>query len=284
MNTTKSNVFTLSAGFPKRKFLSSTAIKLLAVILMFMDHIHQMFYAFGAPLWLTMAGRSVFPLFLFAAAESFYFTRSKKRYLKRLLFAGWGMTLFTFILQNIIPNETVVLMNNAFSTFFVAGLYMWFWDRFTDGIQKRNRKQAITSVLCCFIPVLCVLPVFFVAVLSANERIPFWMLRLLITISLLVPNIFLIEGGFVFVILGVLFYIFRNHRCLQIAALLFLSAITYLVSGGFQWMMCLAAVPMALYNGKRGAGMKKFFYLFYPAHIGILYLISSALAKYLFLP
>ena len=53
------------------KILDATNLKLLAAVLMLLDHIHQMFSAVGAPLWLTMAGRPVFPLFLFAASESF---------------------------------------------------------------------------------------------------------------------------------------------------------------------------------------------------------------------
>lgn len=261
----------------KWKFLNSTTIKLLAAALMFLDHIHQMFASAGAPLWLTMAGRPVFPIFLFAAAESFHFTRSKKNYLKRLLFASWGMTLYTFLLQRAVPNENVVLMNNAFSTFFVAGLYMLFWDRFTEGIAGRDFRKTVKAILCCLIPVLCALPAFFIAILAANGNIPFSMIRLLTILSLFIPNILTVEGGYAFVLLGVLFYIFRKNRILQIAALLILSALTYITGGGFQYLMCLAAIPMALYNGKRGHGMKNFFYIFYPAHIGILYLISALL-------
>jgi len=59
----------------------------------------QMYAWNGAPRWLTMLGRSVFPIFLFAAAESFHYTRDRKAYLRRLLFACWGMTLFTAALS-----------------------------------------------------------------------------------------------------------------------------------------------------------------------------------------
>ena len=37
------------------KILDATNLKLLAAVLMLLDHIHQMFSAVGAPLWLTMA-------------------------------------------------------------------------------------------------------------------------------------------------------------------------------------------------------------------------------------
>ena len=57
--------------------------------------------------------------------------------------------------------------------------------------------------------------------------------------------------------------------------LLALSLIVYLSGDTVQSLMALAAIPMILYNGERGKGMKNFFYIFYPAHIGLLYCISA---------
>lgn len=265
----------LALNCPKWKLLNATTIKLIAVVFMFMDHIHQMFVTAGAPIWLTMVGRLVFPLFLFTAAESFYYTHNKRKYLQRFLFASWGMTVFTFSLGQIIPNENVVLMNNAFSTFFVAGLYMMFWDWFLTGIKEKKATQIMKSILCCFIPILCALPMLLVGMLSANENIPAFVIRILATVSLLVPNILTVEGGFALVLLGVLFYIFRNNRIMQILVLLILSVLVYITGDKIQCIMGLAAIPIVMYNGKRGYGMKNFFYIFYPAHIGILYIISA---------
>lgn len=265
----------LALNCPEWKLLNATTIKLIAVVFMFMDHIHQMFVTAGAPIWLTMVGRLVFPMFLFTAAESFYYTHNKRKYLQRLLFASWGMTVFTFSLGQIIPNENVVLMNNAFSTFFVAGLYRMFWDWFLAGIKEKKATQIMKSILCCFIPILCALPMLLVGMLSANENIPAFVIRILATVSLLVPNILTVEGGFALVLLGVLFYIFRNNRIMQILVLLILSVLVYITGDKIQCIMGLAAIPIVMYNGKRGYGMKNFFYIFYPAHIGILYIISA---------
>lgn len=43
----------------------------------------------------------------------------------------------------------------------------------------------------------------------------------------------------------------------------------------YEWMGGLLATPLLLcYNGQRGAGYRRFFYAFYPAHIYILYALS----------
>lgn len=45
----------------------------------------------------------------------------------------------------------------------------------------------------------------------------------------------------------------------------------------YEWMGGLLATPLLLcYNGQRGAGYRRFFYAFYPAHIYILYALSWA--------
>ena len=50
-----------------KKICNATNLKYLAVALMFLDQIYQMFGSMGAPIWLTMLGRLVFPIFLFAS-------------------------------------------------------------------------------------------------------------------------------------------------------------------------------------------------------------------------
>lgn len=44
----------------------------------------------------------------------------------------------------------------------------------------------------------------------------------------------------------------------------------------YEWYGALAAVLMLCYNGERGQGPKRFFYVFYPAHVYILYALSWA--------
>jgi hypothetical protein len=96
-------------------------------------------------------------------------------------------------------------------------------------------------------------------------------------VCFLIPNVLLVEGGYIMVALGVLFYALRKWRWTQITVLTALSVFIFLRSNGsdFQWFMVFAAIPMILYNGEKGQGMKPFFYIFYPAHIYLLYIIAT---------
>lgn len=262
----------------KNKFqFNATTLKLLAAALMFLDHVHQMWAYEGAPMWLTWLGRPVFPLFLFAMAEGFHYTRNRKNYLKRLLFAAWFMAIFTTILQEAISNPTAQLMNNAFMTFFVTGLYMLFWDRFISGKREKNTKKMIRAVLLAVVPFLTSIPTLLLMTSNLRNVFPSWAFHTLMQILMMVPNAFTVEGGFLMVLLGLLFYIFQGKRLAQILVLVILSAIIFLLGGGIQWLMVFAAIPIYLYNGEKGAGLKNFFYIFYPAHIGILYILSALL-------
>ena len=42
---------------------------------------------------------------------------------------------------------------------------------------------------------------------------------------------------------------------------------------GIYWFGLLGFIPLFLYNGKRGKGMKWLFYTFYPGHLLLIFLI-----------
>jgi len=261
--------------------LNATTIKIIAIVLMVFDHVYQMWVPAGAPVWLKWLGRPVFPMFLFVMAESFYYTRSRKKFLLRLLLAAWFMVIFNAVLSTVLPNPhpNVVLMNGAFMTFFVAGLYMLFWDMLVDGINTKKTGKIIGSLLLFFVPALTALPALLLT--GMVDKMPFGLFRVLLIAGMMVPSIVFAEAGAVMVPLALLFYALRKWRWAQIAALAAVTALELaleLIMGGgvsIQWMMVFAAIPILLYNGEKGRGMKYFFYIFYPAHIYLLYIIAT---------
>ena len=42
----------------------------------------------------------------------------------------------------------------------------------------------------------------------------------------------------------------------------------------YEWLSVFAVFFMLLYNGQRGRGLKRLFYIFYPAHVYLLYALS----------
>ena len=254
----------------KTSGLTGYQLKLLGIILMTLDHTHQLFHGqYDIPRWFTMLGRMAAPIFLFLCAESFARTRNKKRYILRLLMFAEGMCLISTGLLLALPTHSP-LNNNIFETLFMAALYMLFADMFCRGVRQKHPAQIVRAILLTLAPVaLYFLTLSALAALS-QHGCPDW---LLLALMKAVPNPMVTEGGIPAVLLGVLFHAFKNHRKFQIFALAAISAFLSSVSGS-NWCMLLAALPLSCYNGVRGRYNKYFFYFFYPAHLCLLSAIA----------
>lgn len=81
----------IAKSLPK-KGLDGTTLKLIALILMVVDHIHYFFEFTGmVPIWFTMLGRLSAPLFLFCFVEGFVHTHDRRRYFLRIWAIGGCM-------------------------------------------------------------------------------------------------------------------------------------------------------------------------------------------------
>jgi hypothetical protein len=256
---------------PKRRpwqILSGSGVKILGIILMTMDHLHQMFIAQGAPQWLNWFGRPVAVIFIFLCAEGFFYTRSRKRYMLQFLLGFLFMSAMNLLLSLAMPMEHIVLINNIFGTLFMAVFYMWMLELLRAGVKDRR----LLKILAAFGGMLLPVAIGFAAILALQTEH-----RIAAIAFAFIPSPFSVEGGFALVFLGAAFYLLRSCRIIQAALLAALSALSwyssrgYPGSGDFQWLMVFALIPMLLYNGTRGRGGKYFFYLYYPAHIYLLY-------------
>jgi hypothetical protein len=261
-------------GEGRGAFLSGGTIKFIAITLMVMDHLHQIFINQGAPDWLYWFGRPVAAMFLFLSAEGFFYTRSKSRYILRFLGAFMLMNLGNRLLTKFLPVENVVLINNVFGTLCVSAFYMLMTDLFRSGLREKKPRRTLLAVGGFLLPIVTGL----VIMVLISREAPLTTAGL--ALFFLIPTPFTAEGGFVLVLLGPAFYLLRKYRWAQAlvpAAAGLLSLATSRGETGIpdpQWLMALAALPILLYNGRRGRGAKYFFYAFYPGHIYLFYLIA----------
>jgi hypothetical protein len=255
----------------KIRCLNGTQLKLCMAAFMVCDHIHQMFLSRGAPSWLSMLGRLVLPVFLFFVIEGWSHTRNQRKYMLRLLYGSIAVSVLTALITTVFPNDEVVLINNIFSTFLVVCWYLWCIDRL-------KARKIISGILLMFVPVLTALPVLFLGILSNNEGISAELIRALARAAIAIPNAFTIEGGITVIPMGIALYLLRGRQPWQALVIALFGLLSWVLSpADIQWMLCFAAIPILLYNGERGRGMKYFFYVFYPAHLYALYI-----AAYLF--
>ena len=70
----------------KLKILNSNVLKIIAMILMLLDHLWATFVPDNQ--WMTLVGRMAFPIFAFLIVEGYFHTSDYKKYIKRLLIFG----------------------------------------------------------------------------------------------------------------------------------------------------------------------------------------------------
>lgn len=219
-------------------------LKVMMVICMLIDHIAE--FIPGIPLWFRYIGRLAAPVFCYLLVEGFIHTSSRKKYMKRLVTGGIIMIVGSNILTYIF-NRSVMITNNIFLAMAVsiAILNVIEWKQKEDS----NKVIAIAGIVGLFI------------------------------VSLVT------EGGPFMPVLALIFYYNRDNK---VKLSLWYTGVSLMILIGpadslyeslfiknFQWMMVFALPFMLMYNGERGRKAKYFFYIFYPIHIWILYVLGN---------
>lgn len=268
-----------------KKGLTGFSLKYLALALMVLDHIHYFFGFTGAiPIIFTMLGRLSAPLFLFCVVEGFVHTHDRKRYFLRIytIAIGMGLLQFCFYMFPMLQRPDGFFPQNAIFQSFTILLVI------LQGIDWCARKQFVKGIAAIVIPIA--LP-FLVTPLVLNVPGTGFIVNLL-HFSFLPLHSWILDGGTIYILTGILLYLLRRHRKAQACAvaavyilyygvltLVMVPSLTFvqLFTEAFEWMGALSAIFILLYNGERGHGNKKLFYWFYPAHVYVLYGLSYGL-------
>lgn len=254
------------------KKLTGFDLKIIGLVSMVFDHLLEFFHFLGIPGWFGWIGRIAAPIFLYESSEGFIHTSNRRKYMFRLLIGFWFMGILNTILNAYFSTE-VLIINNIFSTLFLSTVYM-------QSMEYFKRKKIGKGLLWFLIPILVsILPM--MVLFSSNFQGNALAMIGLQIYSILVPSVIMTEGGFIFIILAVSFYLFHGKKWLQVLAIAIVAIISAwtnnfqdLFGGNHQWMMIISVIPIVLYNGEKGRSMRNFFYIFYPAHIAIFAVIS----------
>ncbi len=91
---------------------------------------------------------------------------------------------------------------------------------------------------------------------------------LVIGIAVSFAALFSTDYGAMGILLILVYFLLREYKWPDLALG---AAWNFCFSSHIQYFGVFAALPLALYNGKKGPGLKWAFYIFYPAHLLLLY-------------
>ncbi len=272
-----------------KKGLTGFELKYLALIFMVLDHIHYFFeYTGMIPIWFSWLGRLAAPLFLFCLVEGFTHTHDKKKYFLKIYSLSIIMGLIRFGFYNVLDfavrGDGFIPANAMLSSFVVLLVVLM-------GIELIRQKKFLIGILAVVIPVI--LPYLFIyfVYIPYTENHTVNIIASLINFTILPLHTMIQDGGTLTLIEGVILYLFsfcknKNARIYAFVIFELLYGIGFvtlaigsfnvhtLIFEAYEWMSVFSAIFMLCYNGERGHGNSRFFYLFYPAHIYVLYGIS----------
>ena len=232
----------------KKGLLSGNQLKLIALVAMTVDHMGQIL--FGQYVLFRIIGRLAMPIFAWMIAEGCRHTRSMGRYLASMV-------------------VTAALCQGVYFVF-LRSVYMCIFVTFSLSVGicwLLKLAQQKKNVLFAFFAVAGIGIAFFL-----TDILPL----------LLSGTDYSVDYGFLGVMLPVVLFLCKGKKMQLVAAAAVLCLMAVWLDWKVQWFALLALPLLALYNGSRGKWkLKWLFYIYYPAHLAILWLIEIFIMLYI---
>ena len=241
------------------RFLTANAIKIIAVIAMLLDQICAFF--FEHLFWVRCLCRISFPLFAYFIAEGCKYTKNKP---KRFIFMFVLGVIFQVVFSGVSYGFKALGDLNILLTFSLSVLVIYILQAIKSNYKKSTKK-------CVGYLVLLILFIVAIAIFT---------------------HYFYLEYSFWGVILPALVSLFdlqntnfsdKTKRYLDnefVKMIMFVVGVSLLALnapyfGWYQLFGLLSIFVLIFYNGQKGKlNLKYLFYIFYPTHFAILYVIS----------
>lgn len=222
--------------------LTGNQLKLLALVTMTIDHVGLVLLPHFPVL--RIIGRLSFPIYAYLIGEGCRHTRNLALYFRNMALLAMACQIGSYV-------ATGSLYQSVLVSFSLSIGLIWL----------------LTNAKC---PPL-------VNTLLFSAGIGFSLFLCYGLPTLLPGTDFAIDYGFIGILLPILAWLGKD-KWVRLACFGSGLAALAMYYGGIQ-VWCLAAlIPLALYNGQRGKGTWKYlFYLYYPAHLVIIYLLGFLL-------
>ena len=233
-------------GETKRAFgLTNNQLKIIAMISMLFDHIGVLLLP-GCEI-LRIVGRLAFPIFAYMIAEGCRYTRNRTKYLLLIALMAIVFQLVYFVTMQ---SAGMALYQGILVTFSLSIVSIYVIDWY------REKKSELS-----FLVMLVVLASIFYAAVILPEEFT-W-------------QGYSIDYGIFGILLPVLVY-YAPGRVSKLFAVAFsVVGLALTTEIAITWYALLTIPLLALYNGKRGKRkMKYVFYIFYPAHLVLIYAVA----------
>ncbi len=223
--------------------MTSFILKIIGVMTMLIDHIGDAIL--GKFSFFNLIGRIAFPIFAFQSVQGYIHTKNfKKHMMKLLIFACISQIPFALFLSTF----TTEFALNIFFTFFLGLFSLFMYDK------------------------------------CKNKVIGF----LFVIITSIIGELIHVDYGAFGILLIFIFYLFKDKKLQMAISTIILCFSKYIPniieapSLYLHYLSCglftsLSFIFILFYNKKQGPKAKYFFYIFYPLHLLILYIIHMAL-------
>ena len=293
--------------------MTTFLLKIIAVVLMTVDHVGKFF---GLPVFMRWLGRLATPVFFFCAVEGDLHTSDRKKYIKRLYLMSLLMCGLNILVPFALEGYGVIVNDveqNIFSSILQGVIVIHILEETKNNPQKDKRLT---------IKNYCLYQLVVTAVLLIGETVFDFDVTIVGTV---LCALITTEGSILLTGVMLLYYFCRGNKkklavsytvyCILFGAITVLqipqravSFVTYRINEtlgeivsipfqllgletvfraptlidsifkmNYQWMMIFALPLVLLYNGKKGKGFKNFFYVYYPLQIHLLCIVSSIL-------
>lgn len=234
--------------------MSSSTLKIIACITMLIDHVALGILcrmpAIGPanPVYISMRliGRLAFPIYCFLIVEGFKYTKNRWLYaLRMLIFCAISELPFDLAFWGSKINNNY---QNVYFTLLIGLLVIWGMHSLRFKLFNNDKKNIFAVI-------------FLDLIILAVGCLVAWFLKT--------------DYSYTGVLTIAVMYFMRNSKRVgQVAA----GCCILTLIGNFSEITSFVILPlMAEYNGQRGIRLKYFFYIFYPAHLFIIYLCAVAL-------